>query len=51
MFACSVMRAVCFRKPMITCVAGLTESKTSPEWITRSTSRSRMASTALAYAS
>src|SRR5215211_682906 len=51
MLASSVMRAVCLRKPMITCVAGLTESKTSPEWITRSTSRSRMASTALSYAS
>src|SRR5215210_1329592 len=48
---CIVMRAVCFRKPMITWVAGRTESKTSPEWITRSTSRSRIASTALLYAS
>src|SRR5918997_2936745 len=51
MSARAVMRAVCLRKPMITCVAGRTESKTSPEWMTRSTSRSRMASTALPYAS
>src|SRR5215212_8001013 len=51
MLALSVILAVCFRKPIITCVAGLTESKTSPEWITRSTSLSRMASTARPYAS
>ena len=51
MLAPSVILAVCFKKPMITCVAGRTESKTSPEWITRSTSRSKIASTALPYAS